>query len=134
MFLVTPNVWVKRRRSRPLERRVGRHRRWKSEARHERHRPRCRAAPYFEVRAGLLPLALPFWKFRAFWPKTEVGRAVTCMLSVCTCVTAERNPKALNILLDRPSCVVNFGAVMHRSFLACEILLLASAPLVRGPP
>ena len=46
--------------------------------------------------AGLLLLALPFWKFRAFWPKTEVGRAATRMLSVCTCVTEERKPKTLN--------------------------------------
>ena len=46
--------------------------------------------------AGLLLLALPFWKFRAFWPKTEARRAVTCMLSVCTCVTEERKPKTLN--------------------------------------
>ena len=46
--------------------------------------------------AGILLLALPFWKFRAFWPKTVVGRAVTCMLSVCMCVTGERKPKTPN--------------------------------------
>ena len=49
--------------------------------------------------AGLLPLALPFWKFRALWPKTEVGCAVTCMLSVCTCGTAERKPKTQNFFI-----------------------------------
>ena len=43
--------------------------------------------------AGLRLLALPFWKFRAFWPKTVIGRAVTCMLSVCACGREERKPK-----------------------------------------
>ena len=46
--------------------------------------------------AGLLLPTLPFWKFWAFWPKTEVGRAATCMLSVCTFGTEERKPKTLN--------------------------------------
>ena len=52
--------------------------------------------------AGLLLLALPFRKFRALWPKTEVGCAVTCMLSVCTCGTEERKPKALNFFTGPP--------------------------------
>ena len=84
--------------------------------------------------AGPLRLALLALECRAAWLKLGLSCAVICMPAVCTSHTGEGKQSALILRFALPE---PYSAVRRPRGQTCvpgEIALLASAPVVRGPP
>ena len=71
---------------------------------------------------------------RAAWLKLGLNSAVSCMAAVCTSETGESKLSALKLSFAMPGPHSDWRRPNREDLASLWVVLLASAPVVRGPP